>query len=196
VAIRRPKLNEDSFLAHLFSPKKAPLPTGLRKVSLSSRAGRKAARLAAFNRMNPFSQELLKRSGTRESYLKGESSLADAKALLRLPAVGKGYARAVTLGPKLPPGFNRNVSRETRYPLRTRQNIAVRHMIGELEAGGYEVARDKMFNRSEFIPENKVDDAAGWSVGRIRYEAGLNANTIDVELQFGMVAHVNPFWYK
>jgi hypothetical protein len=196
VASKRPRLSDDSFLAHLFSPKKSPLPTGLRKTSLVGRAGRKSTRLAAFNRMNPFSQELLKRSGTRETYLRGETSLADAKSVLRLPAVGKGLARPVMLGPKPPPG---HVSRETGrigMSLRVRQNVAVRHIIGELEASGYEVAREKMYNRSHYIPENKVDDAAGWSTGRIRYEAGLQSNIVDVELSYGMVAHVNPFWYK
>lgn len=189
MAVKRPVLSEDSFLAHLFSPKRAAMPTGIRKSKLAFTPGRKKGRLAAFNRMSPFNQELLKRSGKREAYLRGEGTLGEAKSSLREKAIGKGLAKPIR---------PRTVSRETSTgPSETlKRNIAARHIITALNDAGYEVASQRVFNRAEFLPSDRLDEIPRYSVGRIRYEAGLQANVLDVEMQYGIVAQVNPFWYK
>lgn len=90
---KRPALTEDSFLKHIFSPKKNAQPTGLRKRTLSGLKGRKKARLTAWNKMPATNQAILDRTGNREAYLRGEVSIADAKRQLRLKAVDKGFVK-------------------------------------------------------------------------------------------------------
>lgn len=91
---KRIPLSESSFLGHVFSPKKNPVPSGIRKTSLVGlKGGRTKARLNAFNRMSPVNQEILKRSGQRDAYLRGEATLADAKRSLRPKAIALKLAR-------------------------------------------------------------------------------------------------------
>jgi hypothetical protein len=94
--VKRPRLSTDSFLKHVFSPSKNPLPTGLRKTTLSGlKGGRKKTRLASFNRMPAKNQAILDRAGMREAYLRGDATLGDAKGILRQEAIGKGLAKPV-----------------------------------------------------------------------------------------------------
>lgn len=89
----RPKLSLDSFLKHVFSPSKNPLPTGLRKKTLSGLKGRKRARLTAYNKMPAKNQRILDETGSRDAYLRGDMSLADARRMLREKAVSKGFVK-------------------------------------------------------------------------------------------------------
>lgn len=89
----RPTLNDESFLRFLFSPKKNQKPTGLRARSLVPGKGRAKGRVASYNRMSAVNQEMLKRSGQRDAYLKGEISLAEARKSVRQTAVDRGFAR-------------------------------------------------------------------------------------------------------
>lgn len=89
-----PKLSPASLLAHIFGPKRNPKPSGIKAVKLKGlQGGRKAGRLAAFNRMSPVKQAMLKQSGEREEYLRGNKTLADIKAGLRATAIELGVAR-------------------------------------------------------------------------------------------------------
>src|ERR1700750_76770 len=119
---KRPGLSEDSFLAHLFSPAKTPLPSGIRKTKLKGTKGQSKGRVAAFNRMTPFKQEMLKRAGLRDQYLRGNASLADAKKALRPKAESKGLAKI--LRPRLPKTASPQV---TLTPLDIR---IARYMVG------------------------------------------------------------------
>lgn len=90
---RRPPLSDSSFLAAVFSPKKNPVPTGLRKRSVVSTKGRKTARVNAFNKMPSINQRVLDESKQREAYLRGDITIADAKRLLRDKAINLGIAK-------------------------------------------------------------------------------------------------------
>lgn len=182
MAIKRPSLTEDSFLRHLFSPKKNPLPTGLRARAIAFTKGRKKARVASYNRMSAKSQELLKRSGLRESYLKGEASLSDAKAVLRNTAVNKGFAR-----PSRTPKAT-TISRSSSL------DVAVAaHVIRELRDSGRHVNPDHVHRNVRFLPEDVKDQARKWGVGQIRAYAGDESNRVEVDFQD---APYNPLWYK
>jgi hypothetical protein len=179
---KRPALNDTSFLGHLFSPKKNPLPAGIRKTHLSgTRGGRTKARLAAFNRMSPTSQELLRRSGKRESYLKGETSLSEAKASLRQAAVSLGVAKPL---PK-----RKNTGRVTRTAL----DIKVAAYITEtVRNAGRPVNQARVDENVVFIPDDVIGDVPKWDYGHIKYAARKGSEyEIDVE---GMKR--NGFWYK
>jgi hypothetical protein len=86
------RFDRDSFLSHVFHPNKVSRPTGLRKTSISGK-GWKASRRNSFNRMDAVKQRTIKESGTLTSYLKGETTLADAKRKLRPEAIQKGIAK-------------------------------------------------------------------------------------------------------
>ncbi len=101
---KRPALTENSFLAHLFSPKKNPLPTGLRARPVVQSKGRKVARVNAYNKLPALKQEVLKRSGKRDAFLRGEVTYTDAKKALRGTAVERGVVKPVrTRAPKPQP---------------------------------------------------------------------------------------------
>lgn len=92
----RPKLTADSFLAYIFHPKKNPQPSGLRKTTLTGlKGGRKKTRLNAFNKLTADKQAILTRSGSRDAYLRGETTLTEAKAKLRPEAISKGITKPV-----------------------------------------------------------------------------------------------------
>lgn len=107
-----PKLSPASLLAHIFAPKRNPKPSGIKAVKLKGlQGGRKAGRLAAFNRMSPVKQAMLKQSGQREEYLRGNKTLADIKATVRATAVDLGVARPLRPRPNpAPPRDTRKVS--------------------------------------------------------------------------------------
>src|SRR4051812_27593157 len=93
---KKPSLTDTNFLAHIFGPKRHPQPSGIRKTHLSGvKGGRSKLRLAAFNRMSPVNQEMLKRAGLREDYLKGNASLSEARRALRPQAVSLGVAKPI-----------------------------------------------------------------------------------------------------
>lgn len=89
-------MSSDAFLNAVFHPKTAPRPTGLRRASASMNSLRKASRVRAFNKLDPLKQQIIIRAGNKESYLRGNSSIADSRASLRVQAVGKGIAKPVT----------------------------------------------------------------------------------------------------
>src|SRR3954463_15769083 len=91
---KKPSFTDTNFLAHIFGPKRHAQPSGIRKTRLTGvKGGRSKLRLAAFNRMSPVNQEMLKRAGLRDDYLKGNASLAEAKRALRPQAVRLGVAK-------------------------------------------------------------------------------------------------------
>lgn len=90
---KRPPLSDSSFLAAVFSPKKNPVPTGLRKKKLSSVTGRKPTRVKSYNSMPAINQRVLDETKQREAYLRGDVTIADAKRALRNKAVDLGIAK-------------------------------------------------------------------------------------------------------
>ncbi len=180
---KRPSLTEESFLRHLFSPKKNPLPTGIRKRSLKVGAparGYKASRVASFNRMSPANQELLRRSGWEVNYLKGTGSLKDARAALRPTAVSKGITK----------------------PLRTRIQNAVRgtntdldsrvaaHIIKTLRDAHKTVDANRIHYHVPYMPEDDKIQASRWNVGQIKAYAGDRSKMITIDDE-----PANPLWY-
>jgi hypothetical protein len=92
---RRPALTDGSFLSHIFSPKKNPLPTGIRHRKIVSTKGRVKARVNAYNKMPAKNQEVLARTGQRDAYLRGETTLVQARSKLRETAIKLGVAKPV-----------------------------------------------------------------------------------------------------
>lgn len=178
----RPTLTENSFLAHLFSPKKYAQPSGIRKTHLKGLKGQNKARVAAFNRMLPVKQELLKRSGTRDSYLRGQSTLADAKNALRPKAVAAKLAR----------------------PLRPKKTTHLPWVVTDLDKRIERYLKDKLPGRVEkynprtieaeipFLGDNADPLMLRWDIGEIKH-AGREGSEYEVVDNQG-VTH-NPFWY-
>lgn len=98
--MRRPALSDATFLAHTFSPKKNPKPTGLRHRTLKGSRGQRKARINAYNKMSAEKQAVIDRSGWRERYLRGEVTFSDSKKALRDIGVRLGVVKP--LRPKGP----------------------------------------------------------------------------------------------
>lgn len=176
---KRPQLSELSFLGHLFSPKKHAVPTGIRKTTLKGKAGQKRGRIAAFNRMAPFKQELLKRSGTRDSYLRGETTLADAKSALRPKGLAAGIARPLRQ-PKTPPAGM--------TPLDVR---VLSYTTTKLREHGRQVNLRTVNAQLPFFGDNADEEMLRWDIGGIKH-AGRQGSEYEVVVDG--VTH-NPFWY-
>lgn len=175
---KRPALTEDSFLRHLFSPKKNPLPTGLRKRALAFSKGRTKARVASYNRMSAANQELLKRSGQRDAYLRGEATLTDARKSLRNTAVGKGIAKPL------------KTAKKALLPA-TPDSVAD-HVIREFSQAHVEFNATKLRNNIEYMPEADKRMILKAKVDKIKQYAGDKSKDIiysDGEKR-------NPLWYK
>jgi hypothetical protein len=176
---RRPPLTDKSFLGFLFSPKKNPLPSGLRKTTLTGlKGGRNKRRLTAFNRMNPVSQEALKRAGLRDAYLRGEATLADAKKALRPRAVAFQVARPVKARGVVP-GTRTSLDRmiEARFKDKVRD-------------AGRRVNQQTVKAQIGYLSPER--DMLTWDYGRFKY-AGRKGSEYEVVDEEG-ITH-NPFWY-
>lgn len=178
---KRIPLSEQSFLAHVFAPKRNPLPSGIRKTTLKgTRGGRTTGRLAAFNRMSPFNQELLKRSGQREAYLRGQASLADAKAALRPKAIAANLAKPLRSAKKIASGRITALDR-----------MIAEHLKRTVRAEGKDVNDRTVENQMVWL-DNGTDAMTTWSYGQVKYAGrkGSEYERVDTE----GVTH-NPFWY-
>jgi hypothetical protein len=91
--VARPPLSDASFLAHIFSPKKNPRPTGLRHRILKGTKGQRKARINAYNKMPAEKQAVIDRTGNRESFLRGEVTFTDSKRQLRESGVQQGILK-------------------------------------------------------------------------------------------------------
>jgi hypothetical protein len=177
---KRPSLNDNSFLSHLFGPKRNPQPTGLRKVTLTGiRGGRTRGRLAAFNRMNPVSQEALKRAGLREQYLRGEVALGDAKKSLRQKAVQLGVARPIKPKP-------------LKYTIRTSLDARIAaHLKTEVRAAGKPLNEQSVDINVRLVPDDITTDVVTWDYAQIKH-AGRKGSEYETVID----GHQrNPFWY-
>lgn len=172
----RPKLSDESFLGHLFGPKKNPLPSGLRKTTLKGAKGHTKGRVAAFNRMTPFKQELLKRSGTRDSYLRGQSTLAEAKAALRPAAIAKKIARPLKASTRIITDLDKRIGR---------------YLITKLSGEGKQVNVRTVAEENEYLSVNADEGMLHWDTGRLKH-AGRQGS--EYEVWDNGVKH-NPFWY-
>jgi hypothetical protein len=180
---KRPALSEDTFLKHLFSPKKNPLPTGIRKRALKvgpASRGYKTGRVAAFNRMSAANQELLRRSGQEAAYLKGTGSLKDARATLRGTAVSKGIARPI-----------RQKTQTQSFEGRSLDDRVAMHVIQTLRKEHYNVNQGRVYTRVPYMPEEDKVKAQKFSIGQIRAYAGDGTKVIIIEDQ-----SFNPLWYR
>lgn len=190
--MKRPALSEDSFLKHLFSPKKNPLPTGLRKRPLAFSKGRSKARVASYNRMSAANQEVLKRSGLRDAYLKGEATLPSAKRALRDTAVALGFAK---------PLRQRATTTRIHQPRQeTLDGLVAQHVARTLAQAGKLVSH-KFYYRVPFLPSATKVEVLKWDASKIRAYGGHSepeylARDTDDELVYIDGAPFNPLWYK
>lgn len=174
---KRPPLTDKSFLGHLFSPKRNPKPSGIRTVSLKgTRGGRTKARLASFNRMSPTNQEMLKRAGMREQYLKGEVTLSDAKHALRPKAIQLGVARPVRGQVIIRTGLDVRVAAHLKYTIRSAGRPMNPYTVDE---------------NVRFIPPSDMPDVLEWDYSQVKH-AGRTGSEYEVNVD-GQTR--NPFWY-
>lgn len=171
----RPKLSEESFLRHLFSPAKNPLPTGIRQTKLIGTKGRVKGRLAAFNRMSPKSQEILRQADMRESYLSGQASLTEAKRALRLRANHKGY-------------------RKPRYAVKTPTSdidaANAGYLYRAMSMAQKGVDYRQIQRNIKHLPAGQKPGFQTWSDAKIRAYASNDENIV---VDNGR--HINPVWY-
>jgi hypothetical protein len=176
---RRPKLSDDSFLKHLFAPSKNPLPTGLRKTTLVGTKGRSKGRLAAYNRMSAKNQEILKRAGTRDAYLRGETSLSESRKVIRQQAVSKGIAKPLRI-----PAPNPARSLDNRiagYVYRSMTQVAQRPVVN-----GPAIEK-----RVPYLPSDVKRQVLNWTPSQIRAYAADNENMVTIGTK-----QFNPLWYR
>lgn len=185
--MQRPILSDTSFLAHVFGPKRNPKPTGIRKSKpLKGVKGQNKGRIAAFNRMSPVSQELLKRSGLKESYLRGQTTLSDAKRTVRPQAISLGLAKPVPGQP--------TVIRVPRPPTRREQidfQVA-RHIKVTLARSDKRFSPQGIDTRVPRIPDYIVEHVKTWDYDQLSAAAGTGSpfEIIEEGTRF------NPFWYQ
>ncbi len=180
--MKRPALSESSFLGHIFSPKKHALPTGLRKTTLKGARGTSKRRVAAYNKMSPVNQEILKRTGKRDAYLKGEGTLADAKRELRKVAVQLGIAKPTRT--KLPALGTRTALDEF-----VRRQIAS-NIIKQTRDADKNPNTDTVYQQIEYL-DSPDKSMVGWDYGHIKY-AGRPGSEYETYVDGRL--H-NPFWY-
>lgn len=178
--VKRPGFTEDTFLRHIFAPKKNPMPTGIRKATLAFTKGRAKARVASFNRMSTRNQQLLKASGQREAYLRGEATLKDARSVLRETAVSKGIAKPL-----------RTRVREAVRPSNTQlDDFVASHVIKELRDAGKGVDAGRVRYHVPYMDTEDKIQATRWNVGQIKAYASDRSKLITIDEQ-----EVNPLWY-
>lgn len=182
---KRPTLTDSSFLGYLFKPSKNKQPTGLRKTSLTGRTGRNPRRLRAYNKMTAAQQETLKRAGQRDAYLKGESTLADAKRALRQTAVNLGIAKPVRSRTKPAP------ARESRPEDRRARLDAMiqKHLRTVIVDAGRQWNQET--SDAEIVYLEPETDMMDWTYGQVSY-AGRRGSEYETFVDGKL--H-NPFWY-
>lgn len=183
----RPPLSDASFLSHVFHPKRDPQPTGLRKRKLEGLTGRKPARLRAYNNMTAVKQEILKRSGLRDAYLKGESTLVEARRKLRIEAINLGVAKPVKSR-----RTNVKVSSPEVRRNRLKQMIAL-HLGNTVQAAQKQPNWNTIDEEIDWLDEpDTTEDKTRWSYGQFKYAAreGSEYDRYDARGR-----RHNPFFY-
>ena len=181
---KRPALTESNFLGFLFKPSKHQQPTGLRHNTLTGRAGRNPRRLRAYNKLSAAQQEVLKRAGQREAYLKGETTLAKAKASLRATAIQLGIAKPVRSRTKPAPARDSSAGRRDRL-----EAMIQRHLRTAIVDAGRPWNQSTSDAEIVYIePENEMMD---WTYGQVSY-AGRPGSEYET---FVDGKRHNPFWY-
>lgn len=180
---KRPTLTDSSFLGYLFKPSKNKQPTGLRKTSLTGRTGRNPRRLRAYNKMTAAQQETLKRAGQRDAYLKGESTLADAKRTLRQTAVNLGIAKPVRPRTKATP-VSAVVDRRARL-----EAMIQKHLRTVIVDAGRQWNQETSDNEIVYLEPGT--DMMDWTYGQVSY-AGRRGSEYET---FVNGKRHNPFWY-
>lgn len=93
ISMARPRLTTESFLSHLFRPSKNALPSGIRKTTLKGKKGQKRARINSWNKMPGKNQEILRRAGLQDAFLRGDVTVTEAKRRLRIDAANQGIVK-------------------------------------------------------------------------------------------------------
>lgn len=189
--MNRSRLTLHSFLAHVFSPKKNPQPTGLRRSTLKVTKGRKVARVNAFNKMTTVKQQILTYSGRREQYLRGEITFTDSKRSLRNDAVQRGVVKP--LRRKYGSGrdeLKRRIADLIWQKTRTLQPTDFQRRLGTTRSNKQHIEDNVMNYLDDPEPE-----MLQWDLGDIQTAAkGYEVNGRRYVVFEGTTER-NPFWY-
>lgn len=181
----RPPLSEQSFLAHVFGPKKNPLPTGLRHRTFVGAKGRKVSRLNAFNKMSALKQEVLNRAGLREDYLRGDLTYTDVKRRLRTQAVARGVVKPLRQRTPSRAGSQSVLSRRSRL-----EAMIALHLGNTVAAEGRYPNWRTIEEENEYL-DQPLEEMTRWGYGQFKY-AGRRGS--EYEREDNGRTH-NPFWY-
>jgi hypothetical protein len=176
---KRPALSDNSFLAYLFSPKKNALPTGLRARPITATKGRKVARVNAYNKLPAAKQEVIRRSGLRDAYLRGEVTFTDAKKSLRPKAESLGIVKPVRTRGKATGIRQMNT--------RSAGSIAL-HLLRTLRSAGKSPSVPTVVAGSNFVQE---DDVMTLTYTQIKERAKDTDYMMVVDGK-----EFNPYWYN
>lgn len=166
---RKPALTNESFLQSIFQPSKYQTPKGLKKRSASNTKGRNARRVRAFNNLTPAKQAILDKANQREAYLRGETTLADAKDTLRVEAIRHHFIQP---------------------PTRT---TSIEHHISSIvqRATGRSIDPDKLHNRVNAMTPAQRREVSEMSFAELQQRASDSDNITESE-----DGDTNPFWYR
>jgi hypothetical protein len=176
--MRRPALSDATFLAHIFSPKKNPKPTGLRHRILKGLKGQRKARVNAYNKMPAEKQAVIDRTGNRERFLRGEVTFTDSKRTLRESGVRQGILKP--LRPRMP-------------KISPAQAVYDQAVVEHLKDEGLDTAEhwNEKNVRKRLAVTNRVTKREILAADRatLRRRAAQRASDYEDEYDF------NPYWY-
>lgn len=166
---RKPALSNKSFLQSIFQPSKHQTPKGLRKRSATKTSGRNARRVRAFNNLTPAKQAILDKANQREAYLRGDTTLTEAKNSLRAEAIRNGWTAPVT------------------------RTTSIEHHISSLvqRATGRNIDPDKLHQRVNAMTPEQRREASSLTFAELQQRASDNDNLIETD-----DGDTNPFWYR
>lgn len=166
---RRPALTNQSFLQSIFHPSKYQTPTGLKKRSASKTSSRNTRRVRAFNNLTPAKQAILDKAGQREAYLRGETTLAQAKDSLRVEAIRHHWIKPST------------------------KTSSIEHHVSTIvqRATGRNIDPDKLHTHITAMTPEQRREVSGMSFAELQQRASDKDNITETE-----DGDVNPFWYR
>ena len=87
-----------SLLQSVFAKSKAPAGYSqrLRKTTATNNSKRNSRRVRSFNNLSALNQKIITTAGTKEAYLRGTTTLAESRQLLRPQAIAIGVAKPYT----------------------------------------------------------------------------------------------------
>ena len=189
----RPRLSEESFLRFVFGSDAKP--TGLRHKTVKGPTGRKASRVTAYNRMSAEKQAIIDQTGSRDQYLRGEITQAQARRKLRERAEDLGITKPTLRYAQV------DDAGQVTFKASRLDAAVINHMRREGITFGKSPTKyhrtaakavDNMLHRLRQIPAHVKTEVIRSDRATIRRRAHDPSFNIEVEDEPDTV---NPYWY-